>query len=187
MSLLRSELLTGACHGYCLHSNEQADKSDRKFDPAPYRASGRRQWCAAHLAVPGIWSAVYRACARQQAMRVRSKGANSEPHGTTRAVRGASAAARVPRSALRDVGHRLIGDGDESVSRPVGRLRGAGPRAAGSDAQRPRLVFLVCEPPTHHGRYDFPKSDLSSRVRDMGFDLAFKGGLVRSPPPEAVS
>ena len=48
------------------------------------------------------------------------------------------------------------------------------------------IVFLVCEPLRHRGRYDFPGSDLPARVRDLGYDLAFKQGLVRAPPPETI-
>ena len=48
------------------------------------------------------------------------------------------------------------------------------------------VIYLVCEPLRHAGRYDFPKSDLPSRVRDLGFDLAFRRGLLRSPPPETI-
>ena len=63
---------------------------------------------------------------------------------------------------------------------------------AGSDDSPARLeavtdiVFLVCEPLRHRGRYDFPGSDLPARVRDLGYDLAFKQGLVRAPPPETI-
>jgi hypothetical protein len=48
------------------------------------------------------------------------------------------------------------------------------------------VVFLVCEPLTHRGRYEFPASDLPARVRDLGYDLAFRKGLVRAPPPETI-
>ena len=48
------------------------------------------------------------------------------------------------------------------------------------------VVFLVCEPLRHRGRYDFPGSDLPARVRDLGYDLAFRRGLVRAPPPETI-
>jgi hypothetical protein len=48
------------------------------------------------------------------------------------------------------------------------------------------IVFLVCEPLRHRGRYDFPRSDLPARVRDLGYDLAFRQGLVRAPPPETI-
>jgi hypothetical protein len=45
------------------------------------------------------------------------------------------------------------------------------------------VIFLVCEPLRYSGRYDFPKSDLPSRVGELGFDLTFRRGLLRSPPP----
>jgi predicted unusual protein kinase regulating ubiquinone biosynthesis (AarF/ABC1/UbiB family) len=48
------------------------------------------------------------------------------------------------------------------------------------------MIFLACEPLRHVGRYDFPKSDLPSRVRALGFDLAFRRGLLRPPPPETI-
>lgn len=48
------------------------------------------------------------------------------------------------------------------------------------------IVFLVCEPLRHPGRYDFPRSDLPLRVRTLGFDLAFRRGLLRAPPPETI-
>ena len=48
------------------------------------------------------------------------------------------------------------------------------------------VIFLVCEPLRYSGRYDFPKSDLPSRVGELGFDLTFRRGLLRSPPPETM-
>lgn len=48
------------------------------------------------------------------------------------------------------------------------------------------VIFLVCEPLRHRGRYDFPGSDLPSRVRDLGYDLVFRQSLVRAPPPETL-
>ncbi|MBL0141664.1 MAG: AarF/ABC1/UbiB kinase family protein [Betaproteobacteria bacterium] len=48
------------------------------------------------------------------------------------------------------------------------------------------VIFLVCEPLRHRGRYDFPASGLPARVRDLGYDLAFRQGLVRAPPPETI-
>jgi len=48
------------------------------------------------------------------------------------------------------------------------------------------LIFLVCEPLRHRGRYDFPNSDLPSRVRELGLDLAFRRGLLRPPPPATM-
>jgi predicted unusual protein kinase regulating ubiquinone biosynthesis (AarF/ABC1/UbiB family) len=48
------------------------------------------------------------------------------------------------------------------------------------------VIFLVCEPLRQPGRYDFPNSDLPSRVRALGMDLAFRRGLLRPPPPETI-
>ncbi|MDH5287170.1 MAG: AarF/ABC1/UbiB kinase family protein [Betaproteobacteria bacterium] len=48
------------------------------------------------------------------------------------------------------------------------------------------VCFLVCEPLRHAGRYDFGRSDLASRVRDLGFELAFRRRLLRPPPPETI-
>jgi predicted unusual protein kinase regulating ubiquinone biosynthesis (AarF/ABC1/UbiB family) len=48
------------------------------------------------------------------------------------------------------------------------------------------VIMLVCEPLRHRGRYDFAGSELPSRVRDLGFDLAFKRGLLKAPPPDTI-
>jgi predicted unusual protein kinase regulating ubiquinone biosynthesis (AarF/ABC1/UbiB family) len=48
------------------------------------------------------------------------------------------------------------------------------------------LMFLVCEPFRHRGRYDFSHTRLVARARDAGFDLAFRKGFLRTPPPETV-
>ncbi|MGZ9031069.1 MAG: ABC1 kinase family protein [Burkholderiaceae bacterium] len=48
------------------------------------------------------------------------------------------------------------------------------------------VILLVCEPLHHRGRYDFRASDLPSRARDLGFDLAFKQGLLKAPPAETM-
>jgi predicted unusual protein kinase regulating ubiquinone biosynthesis (AarF/ABC1/UbiB family) len=57
-------------------------------------------------------------------------------------------------------------------------------------AQRTRAVIdmmmLVCEPLRHRGRYDFAASNLPARVRDLGFELVFRRGLLRAPPPETL-
>jgi len=67
-----------------------------------------------------------------------------------------------------DIGYAAAGDSPERIDAVVD------------------VVFLVCEPLRHHGRYDFPASDLPARVRDLGYDLAFRKGLVRAPPPETI-
>jgi aarF domain-containing kinase len=48
------------------------------------------------------------------------------------------------------------------------------------------MVLLVCEPLRHRGRYDFAASNLPARVRELGFDLLFRRGLLRAPPPETL-
>jgi predicted unusual protein kinase regulating ubiquinone biosynthesis (AarF/ABC1/UbiB family) len=48
------------------------------------------------------------------------------------------------------------------------------------------LILLVCEPLRHRGVYDFAETTLASRARDAGFDLAFRQGFLRAPPPETV-
>jgi predicted unusual protein kinase regulating ubiquinone biosynthesis (AarF/ABC1/UbiB family) len=48
------------------------------------------------------------------------------------------------------------------------------------------LILLVGEPLRHEGPYDFGASDLASRARLAGFDLAFRQGFLRAPPPETI-
>ncbi len=48
------------------------------------------------------------------------------------------------------------------------------------------LISLGGEPIRHLGRYDFGRSRLAVRARDEGFDLAFRRGFLRTPPPETV-
>jgi predicted unusual protein kinase regulating ubiquinone biosynthesis (AarF/ABC1/UbiB family) len=48
------------------------------------------------------------------------------------------------------------------------------------------LITLGGEPIRHLGRYDFGRSRLAVRARDEGFDLAFRRGFLRTPPPETV-
>jgi predicted unusual protein kinase regulating ubiquinone biosynthesis (AarF/ABC1/UbiB family) len=49
-----------------------------------------------------------------------------------------------------------------------------------------QVILLVCEPLRHRGPYDFAASTLPSRVRELGFDLAFRQGLLRAPPAETL-
>jgi aarF domain-containing kinase len=48
------------------------------------------------------------------------------------------------------------------------------------------VILLVCEPLRYRGRYDFGASDLPSRARDLGFDLAIRRGLLKAPPPATM-
>ncbi len=48
------------------------------------------------------------------------------------------------------------------------------------------LILLVCEPLRRPGPYDFGRSRLPARVRDLAMDLAFRRGFLRAPPPETL-
>lgn len=48
------------------------------------------------------------------------------------------------------------------------------------------ICLLVCEPLRHVGRYDFGASDLPTRLRALGFELAIRQRLLRPPPPETL-
>jgi len=83
---------------------------------------------------------------------------------------------------------RAVLDGDRAaVAREALRI---GYAAAGDPPERVDavldVIFLVCEPLRHAGRYDFGGSNLPSRVRDLGIDLAFRRRLLRTPPPETI-
>jgi predicted unusual protein kinase regulating ubiquinone biosynthesis (AarF/ABC1/UbiB family) len=83
---------------------------------------------------------------------------------------------------------RAVIDGDrDAVAREAVRIGYAAPNDA---RERLRavvdMILLVCEPLRHRGRYDFAKSDLPARARALGFDLAFRRGLLPPPPPETL-
>lgn len=48
------------------------------------------------------------------------------------------------------------------------------------------LILLVCDPLRFQGAYDFGASDLPSRARQAGFELAFGHGFLRPPPPQTL-
>ena len=87
--------------------------------------------------------------------------------------------ARITRAVMaRDragVGRQAIAIGYAAASDPPGNIE------ATTD-----LIMLVCEPLQHVGRYDFGASDLRARARALGFDLAVRQGLLRTPPPETM-
>ena len=66
----------------------------------------------------------------------------------------------------------------------IGYLRDDDPEERAASAVE--LMFLVCEPLRHEGVYDFARSTVAARTRDAGFDLAFRKGFLRAPPPETV-
>ena len=81
----------------------------------------------------------------------------------------------------------VIDDDREGVAREAIRI---GYAAADDPLERLQaavdVIFLVCEPLRHVGRYDFPHSDLPGRVRALAFDLGFRRGLLRPPPPKTI-
>jgi predicted unusual protein kinase regulating ubiquinone biosynthesis (AarF/ABC1/UbiB family) len=48
------------------------------------------------------------------------------------------------------------------------------------------LILLIGEPLRHEGVYDFGASNLAPRARAAGFDLAFRRGFLRAPPPRTI-
>jgi len=48
------------------------------------------------------------------------------------------------------------------------------------------LILLITEPFHEDAPYDFARSKIPSRTRALGFDLAFRKGFLRPPPPETV-
>lgn len=83
---------------------------------------------------------------------------------------------------------RAIVDGDRgAVRRHAVEIGYLAPEDSAAQADAAiDVIMLVCEPLRHRGRYDFAASDLPARVRDLGFDLAFRKGLLRTPPPETM-
>ncbi|MFN2427832.1 MAG: ABC1 kinase family protein [Candidatus Binatia bacterium] len=48
------------------------------------------------------------------------------------------------------------------------------------------LMIMITEPLRGRGYYDFAKSDLAERARDLGMEIVFRRGMRRPPPPEMV-
>ncbi|MBW2274356.1 MAG: AarF/ABC1/UbiB kinase family protein [Deltaproteobacteria bacterium] len=48
------------------------------------------------------------------------------------------------------------------------------------------LILLAGEPLRHEGVYDFAESSLTGRAREKGFDLVFRQGFLRAPPPATI-
>jgi predicted unusual protein kinase regulating ubiquinone biosynthesis (AarF/ABC1/UbiB family) len=83
---------------------------------------------------------------------------------------------------------RAIVDGDRrAVRRHAVDIGYLAPEDSDAHAEAAvAVIMLVCEPLRHRGRYDFAASDLPARVRELGFDLGFRKGLLRTPPPETM-
>jgi predicted unusual protein kinase regulating ubiquinone biosynthesis (AarF/ABC1/UbiB family) len=83
---------------------------------------------------------------------------------------------------------RAVIAGDRAAVRAAAEAIGYLPPGEREDRARGvvDLILLVCEPIRHRGVYDFGRSQLPSRARDLGLDLAFRRGFLHAPPPETV-
>lgn len=66
----------------------------------------------------------------------------------------------------------------------IGYLSGEEPAA--KQAAVVELMTMVGEPLRYSGAYDFDQSELAARAREKGFDLVFREGFLRAPPPETI-
>ena len=48
------------------------------------------------------------------------------------------------------------------------------------------IFYLACEPMRHRGAYDFGRSDLAKRVRDLGLRLGTDREFRHTPPVDAL-
>lgn len=48
------------------------------------------------------------------------------------------------------------------------------------------LMIMITEPLRGRGFYDFSRSDLAERARNLGMEIVFRRGMRRPPPPEMV-
>ena len=83
---------------------------------------------------------------------------------------------------------RAVLAGDRGAVRTAAVEIGYLPKDESDDRARGlvELILAVCEPLRQSGPYDFGRSTLPSRVRDIGLDLAFRRGFLHAPPPETV-
>jgi predicted unusual protein kinase regulating ubiquinone biosynthesis (AarF/ABC1/UbiB family) len=80
----------------------------------------------------------------------------------------------------------VIDDDRELVAREAVRIGYATPEDPPERQQAAvDVIYLVCEPLRHKGRYDFSESDLPLRVKKLGYDLGMRG-LIRAPPPDTI-
>jgi predicted unusual protein kinase regulating ubiquinone biosynthesis (AarF/ABC1/UbiB family) len=88
----------------------------------------------------------------------------------------------------RDISRALIEDDDDGVLHYAERIGYLGPGDSPAHAWRIlELIQLICDPIRQAGVYDFHASDITTRARDHGLDMAMKSrGELRSPPPETV-
>jgi len=74
--------------------------------------------------------------------------------------------------------------GVEEAMRSIGYL-GLGNAAHQRDALI-NMFYLGFEPARTEGAYDFGKTDLPARLRDLGYQLSFKQGLWQTPPTDTM-
>ena len=68
--------------------------------------------------------------------------------------------------------------------REIGYL-GAGNTADQRDALI-NMFYIGFEPVRHEGTYDFGRSDLPARLRNLGYQLSFNHGRWQAPPSDTV-
>jgi len=80
----------------------------------------------------------------------------------------------------------IAGDREEvcRAATAIGYLSGQEPEAR--QRALAELLILAGEPLRHQGAYDFGDSRLATRARDAGFELVFREGFMRAPPPETI-
>ena len=88
----------------------------------------------------------------------------------------------------RDISRALIEDDEDGVLYYAQEIGYLGPEDSPAHAWRIlEMIQLVCEPIRQDIVYDFGASDMTSRARDHGLDMALKSrGELRTPPPETV-
>lgn len=96
----------------------------------------------------------------------------------------------VPPALAEQYAHMIRGamSGDREAMRAAAIEIGYLPAGESEDRARAvvDLIFTICEPFRASGVYDFGRSTLPSRVRDLGFDLALRRGFLHPPPAETV-
>jgi predicted unusual protein kinase regulating ubiquinone biosynthesis (AarF/ABC1/UbiB family) len=88
----------------------------------------------------------------------------------------------------RDISRALIEDDDDGVLHYAEQIGYLDPGDSPAHAWRIlEMIQLVCEPIRQNSVYEFGSSDMTSRARDQGIEMALKSrGELRTPPPETV-
>ena len=88
----------------------------------------------------------------------------------------------------RKISRALIEDDDFAVRQYAEEIGYMDPDNSPAHAERLLdMIRLVCEPIRQEGVYDFAASDMTSRARDAGLEMAWKSrGELKTPPPETV-